>query len=134
MIYSYLPFAILPIYAAAERFDFALIEAARDLGAHPLRAFISVFLPGIRQGLHSAVLMVFVPALGVYVIPDIMGGASSETLGTKIAQRTFVDRNLPQAAALSAALTGIVLLFMAAAVMRSRDRDTAVSQAVGGET
>ena len=101
MVYTYLPFAILPIYAAAEKFDFRLIEAARDLGARPLRAFFSVFLPGIRRGLLTAILVVFIPALGSYVIPDIVGGPSSEMIGNKIAQRTFVDRNLPHASGLS---------------------------------
>ena len=109
MVYTYLPFAILPIYAAAEKFDFRLIEAARDLGAHQLRAFFSIFLPGIRRGLLTAILVVFIPALGSYVIPDIVGGPHSEMIGNKIAQRTFVDRNLPHASGLSAFLTLAVL-------------------------
>ncbi len=109
-VYSYLPFAILPIFAAAEKFDFRLTEAARDLGATRLKAFWSVFLPGIRRGLLTAVLVVFIPALGSYVIPDIVGGPGSEMIGNKIAQRTFVDRNLPHASALSALLTVAVLL------------------------
>ena len=95
MVYTFLPFAILPIYAAAEKFDFRLLEAARDLGAGPLRAFALVFLPGIRSGLLTAFLVVFIPALGSYVIPDLVGGPGGEMLGNKIAQRVFVDRNLP---------------------------------------
>jgi spermidine/putrescine transport system permease protein len=110
MVYTYLPFAILPIYAATEKFDFHLVEAARDLGAHKLQAFVHVFLPGIRLGLLTAFLVVFIPALGSYVIPDIVGGMGSEMLGNKIAQRTFVDRHLPHASALSAFLTLAVLL------------------------
>lgn len=117
MIYTYLPFAILPIYAAAEKFDFRLTEAARDLGATPLRAFWSVFLPGIRRGVLTAVLVVFIPALGSYVIPDVVGGPNAEMIGNKIAQRTFVDRNLPHASALSTFLTLAVFAPMAAAVM-----------------
>lgn len=113
LVYSYLPFAILPIYAAAEKFDFRLLEAARDLGARTLRAFFSVFLPGIRRGLITAVLVVFIPALGSYVIPDIVGGPQGEMIGNKIAQRTFVDRNLPHASALSALLTLAILAPMA---------------------
>jgi spermidine/putrescine transport system permease protein len=116
-VYSFLPFAILPLYAAAEKFDFALIEAARDLGARSLRAFVSVFVPGIRRGLVSAVLMVFIPALGSYVIPDLVGGPDSELIGNKIAQRTFADRNLPHASALSALLTIGVLLPLALLVL-----------------
>jgi len=122
-IYSFLPFAILPLYAAAEKFDFSLIEAARDLGARGLRAFVSVFVPGIRRGLVSATLMVFIPALGSYVIPDLVGGPTSELLGNKIAQRTFFDRNLPHASALSALLAVGVLapLALLALAMRSAD-------------
>ena len=112
MVYTELPFAILPIYAASEKFDFRLIEAAKDLGASSFRAFRSVFLPGIRVGLLTAFLMVFIPSLGSYVIPDIVGGPTSEMIGNKIAQRTFVDRNLPHAAGLSAFLTVAVLIPM----------------------
>ena len=109
-VYTFLPFAILPIYAAAEKFDYRLIEAARDLGARPFTAFRRVFIPGIRQGLVTAVLVVFIPALGSYVIPDIVGGPGSELLGNKIAQRVFVDRNLPLAGGLSIVLILAVLM------------------------
>jgi spermidine/putrescine transport system permease protein len=108
-VYTFLPFAILPIYAAAEKFDYRLIEAARDLGARPFEAFRRVFIPGIRQGLVTAVLVVFIPALGSYVIPDIVGGTGNELLGNKIAQRVFVDRNLPLAGGLSIVLILAVL-------------------------
>jgi spermidine/putrescine transport system permease protein len=117
MVYTFLPFAILPIYAAAEKFDFRLLEAARDLGAGQSRAFVEIFLPGIRRGLLTAFLVVFIPALGSYVIPDLVGGPSGEMLGNKIAQRVFVDRNLPQASALSALLILAVLLPMAAVLV-----------------
>jgi spermidine/putrescine transport system permease protein len=109
LVYTHLPFAVLPIYAAAEKFDFRLMEAARDLGAGAVRAFHNIFLPGIRRGVITALLMVFIPALGSYVIPDIMGGPTSEMIGNKIAQRTFSDRNLPHASGLSALLTMAVL-------------------------
>jgi spermidine/putrescine transport system permease protein len=117
MVYTFLPFAILPIYATAEKFDFRLLEAARDLGAGQWRAFVEIFLPGIQRGLLTAFLVVFIPALGSYVIPDLVGGPSGEMLGNKIAQRVFVDRNLPQASALSALLILAVLLPMAAALV-----------------
>ena len=117
MVYTFLPFAILPIYAAAEKFDFRLLEAARDLGAGQSRAFVEIFLPGIQRGLLTAFLVVFIPALGSYVIPDLVGGPSGEMLGNKIAQRVFVDRNLPQASALSALLILAVLLPMAAVLV-----------------
>ena len=110
MIYTYLPFAVFPIYAAAEKFDFQLIEAALDLGATPRQAFYKIFIPGIRKGILTAFVMVFIPAIGAYVIPDLVGGVNSEMLGNKIAQRIFVERNLPEASALSALLTLAVLL------------------------
>jgi len=110
MVYTFLPFAILPVYAAAEKFDFRLIEAARDLGARKFQGFCRVFLPGIRRGLVTAMLIVFIPALGSYVIPDIVGGPGAEMLGNKIAQRVFVDRNLPHACALSLLLILALLL------------------------
>lgn len=122
MVYTYLPFALLPIYAAAEKFDFRLVEAARDLGAKSLRAFFTVFLPGIRRGLVTAILVVFIPSLGSYVIPDIVGGPNSEMIGNKIAQRTFSDRNLPHASALSAFLTLAVMAPLAAVLLLQRRR------------
>lgn len=108
-VYTYLPFAILPLYAAAEKFDFALLDAARDLGAGAFRAFRSVFLPGIRKGITTALVIVFVPMLGSYVVPDLVGGADGQMIGNKIAQRNFSDRNLPAASAMSAILTLAVL-------------------------
>ncbi len=123
MVYTFLPFTILPIYAAAEKFDFRLVEAARDLGARPLQAFRKIFLPGIRRGLLTAVLVVFIPALGSYIIPDLVGGPSSEMLGNKIAQRVFVDRNLPHAAALSAILILAVLAPLIAVLVLQRKKD-----------
>lgn len=108
-VYTYLPFAILPLYAAAEKFDFSLLEAARDLGASAFGSFHSVFLPGIRKGLATAALIVFIPMLGGYVIPDLVGGADGQMIGNKIAQRNFSDRNLPAASAMATLLTLFVL-------------------------
>jgi ABC-type spermidine/putrescine transport system permease subunit I len=108
-VYTYLPFAILPLYSAAEKFDFSLLDAARDLGAGAFRSFRSVFLPGIRKGMITAVVIVFVPMLGSYVIPDLVGGTDGQMIGNKIAQRNFADRNLPAASAMSAVLTLFVL-------------------------
>lgn len=114
-VYSFLPFAIMPIYTAAEKFDFSLLEAARDLGARSFFAFRKIFLPGVKRGVISAVLMVFIPAIGSYVIPDLVGGRDSELIGNKIYQRTFPDRNLPHASAL-AAVTGLSVLVPLACV------------------
>lgn len=110
MIYTYLPFAIFPIYVAASKFNFQLLEAAMDLGASRLYAFFKIFIPCIRKGVFSAMLLVFVPAVGAYVIPDLVGGTQSEMIGNKIAQRTLVDRNLPLASALAGLLTLTVMI------------------------
>ena len=112
MVYTYLPFAILPLYAAAERFDYSLLEAARYLGASGFTAVTRVFIPGISRGLLTAMALVLIPALGSYVIPDLVGGPGDEMIGNKIAQRTLGDRNLPQAATLSVALLVITLIPM----------------------
>lgn len=125
MIYNFLPFAILPIYAAAAKFDFRLVEAAQDLGAHKFQSFMQVFIPGIWRGLITAILMVFIPALGSYVIPDIVGGPSGEMIGNKIAQRVFVDRNLPHASGLSAFLTLAVLIPMTAVMLMQKRKQRA---------
>lgn len=123
LVYTYLPFAILPLYAAAEKFDFGLLDAARDLGATKFRAFRSVFLPGIRTGLLTAFLIVFIPALGSYAIPSIVGGPSSEMIGNKIAQRATTDRNLPHAAALGTLLTFTIFIPLGiVAILRRRER------------
>ena len=100
-VYTCLPFAILPIYAAAEKFNFSLIEAARDLGASRFRAFVSIFIPGIKRGIYTAIM-------GSYAIPDLVGGVDGEMLGNKIAIRASANRNLPEAAALAALLSVII--------------------------
>jgi len=110
MVYTYLPFAILPLYAAAERFDYSLLEAARDLGASGFTSVMRVFVPGVSRGLLTAMALVLIPALGSYVIPDLVGGPNDEMIGNKIAQRTLGDRNLPQAATLSVALLVITMI------------------------
>jgi spermidine/putrescine transport system permease protein len=112
MVYTQLPFAILPLYAAAEKFDFHLLEAGRDLGASSWQSLREVFLPGISRGLGAAGIMVFVCTLGMYVIPDLVGGTQGELLGNKIAQRVGTDRNLPLAAALSSIMLGTVVLLL----------------------
>jgi len=117
MIYTYLPMAVLPIYAAMEKFDPGLLDAAHDLGATRIQTFFKVVLPGIKTGIVAAALLVGIPSLGSYVVPEMVGGIDAEMLGSKIGQRLFADRNLPQAAALA---TALALLAMPAVVMAIR--------------
>lgn len=131
MVYTYLPFAILPIYAAAAKFDFNLIEAALDLGTTRWQAFYKVFIPTIRKGIATATVMVLIPALGAYIIPDLVGGTQSQMIGNKIAQKVFVERNLPQAAVLSAFMALLVFLPLLLVTLLQRQRRTA-QHAKGG--
>ena len=109
-VYTCLPFAILPIYAAAEKFNFSLLEAARDLGATRFQAFRQIFIPGIKRGIFTAILVVLIPSLGSYAIPDLVGGVNGEMLGNKIAIKASAYRNLPEAAALAAFLSMIITI------------------------
>ncbi|MBR4172331.1 MAG: ABC transporter permease [Kiritimatiellae bacterium] len=115
-VYSFLPFAIMPIYSAAEKFDFSLIEAARDLGANSFYAFRKIFIPCIRQGIVSAVLMVFIPAIGSYVIPQMLGGTNCVLIGNKIFMRAIQNRNIPHASALATVMAVSVMLPLALTV------------------
>lgn len=110
MVYSYLPFAILPLYSAATKFNFQLFEAAMDLGATRRYAFCSVFLSYMRPAILTASLLVFIPAAGAYVIPEVVGGRNSEMLGNTIARRVFVDRDLPEASGLALLLSAMIFL------------------------
>ena len=119
-VYSFLPFAIMPIYTAAEKFDFSLLEAARDLGARNFYAFRKIFIPGIRQGIVSAVLMVFIPAIGSYVIPQMLGGTECVLIGNKIFMRAMQNRNIPHASALATLMAVSVLVPMGLAMWWKR--------------
>lgn len=109
-VYTFLPFAIMPMYTAAEKFDFSLMEAARDLGAKGFYAFRKIFIPGVRQGIVSAFLMVFIPAIGSYVIPQMLGGTNCILIGNKIFMRAIQNRNIPHASALAAVMALSVLV------------------------
>ena len=119
-VYTSLPFAILPIYAAAEKFNYSLLEAAQDLGASRFKAFYSVFIPGIKRGIFTAILVVLIPAMGAYAIPDLVGGVNGEMLGNKIAIRASAYRNLPEAAALAALLSIIITIPIILAWVKQR--------------
>ncbi len=119
-VYTNLPFAILPIYAAAEKFNFSLIEAARDLGASRFNAFLKIFIPGIKRGIYTAIMVVFIPAMGSYAIPDLVGGADGEMLGNKIAIRASANRNLPESAALAALLSIIITIPIVIGILKQK--------------
>src|SRR5215208_5785690 len=110
LLYGYLPFAILPMYASIEKFDHSLMEAAADLGAPPRRAFPRVMLPMTLPGVIAALVLVFVPVVGAFITPDIMGGGKIEMIGTLINRQFGVSRNWPFGSAMSLVLMLMVLI------------------------
>lgn len=110
LLYGYLPFAILPMYASIEKFDHSLMEAASDLGAPPWKAFLRVMLPMTLPGVVAALVLVFVPVVGAFITPDIMGGGKIEMIGTLINRQFGVSRNWPFGSAMSLILMLMVLI------------------------
>ncbi|WP_370152782.1 ABC transporter permease [Ferrovibrio sp.] len=110
MTYTYLPFAILPIYASLVGQSPRLTEAAVDLGATPMRAFWLVTVPLARPGILAGGLMVFIPTVGEFVIPDLLGGSSTIMLGQTLWTEFFSNRDWTMASALAVLLTGLLLL------------------------
>jgi len=113
-VYGELPFMILPIYVALDRLDVRLLEAAQDLGANRFWTFVKVTLPLSRPGLIAGVVLVFIPSLGAFITPDLLGGAKSIMVGNLI-QNQFAQLNQPFGSALSVILTAAVLLLLAIA-------------------
>jgi spermidine/putrescine transport system permease protein len=114
-VYGELPFMILPIYVALERLDTRLLEAAGDLGANRFWTFMKVTLPLSRPGLIAGIVLVFIPSLGAFITPDLLGGAKSVMIGNLI-QNQFNQLNQPFGAALSLILAASVLLLLAVAM------------------
>ena len=110
MVHAYLPFAVLPLYAALARLDPALAEAAAGLGASPAAVFRTVTLPLSLPGAAAGFLLVFIPAAGEYVIPELLGLPEAELVGRAIWAEFFGSRDWPVAAALALALLGVLLL------------------------
>jgi putrescine transport system permease protein len=115
IVYSYLPFMVLPIYAVLERLDWTLLEAAQDLGARPASAFMRVTLPLSLPGVFAGWLLVFIPALGEFIIPDLLGGPGSLMLGRVLWTEFFNNNDWPMASALAIAL--LVMVLVPAAVL-----------------
>src|ERR1041385_8227469 len=114
-VYGELPFMILPIYVALDRLDLRLIEAAQDLGTNRFWTFVKVTLPLSRPGLIAGIVLVFIPSLGAFITPDLLGGAKSVMIGNLI-QNQFAQLNQPFGSALSLILTAAVLLLLVVAM------------------
>jgi spermidine/putrescine transport system permease protein len=120
LTYSFLPYMVLPIYVSLEKLDRRLIEAAFDLGADRWRAFRRVILPLSMPGVVGGAILVFVPGLGAFISPELLGGAKSMMIGSLIQQQFGQSRNWPFGAALSFVLLVLVLLALSAHAARYR--------------
>ena len=110
LIYGYLPFMILPLYATIERLNFSLVEAAQDLGANHIRTFFRIILPLTLPGIIAGSILVFIPALGAFITPDILGGAKTVMVGNLIQNQFLQARDWPFGSALSMGLMVLVLI------------------------
>ena len=112
LVYGYLPFMVLPLYSTLERLDPALSEAAADLGARPFETLRRVVIPLAAPGMRAGVLLVFIPCLGAYLTPDLLGGGKTILIGTLVQNQFTNARDWPFGAALSMGLMAIVLVLL----------------------
>ena len=110
IVYTYLPFMILPIYSALEKLDGSLLEAAEDLGCSRMRAFWLVTIPLSRNGIVAGCFLVFIPALGEFVIPSLLGGSQTLMIGKVLWEEFFNNRDWPVAAAVAVVLLAILII------------------------
>jgi spermidine/putrescine transport system permease protein len=124
LVYGFLPFMVLPIYASLEKLDPALLEAAEGLGARPVARFFTVILPLSLPGVLAGALLVFVPALGSFVTSDLLGGAKQVMIGNLVQNQFTTARNWPFGSAASVTVMALVLVAVWLA-LRLRDREAA---------
>ena len=110
IVYAYLPFMILPLYTALMRMDYSLIEAASDLGARPWKTFLTVLLPLTKSGIVAGSMLVFIPAVGEFVIPELLGGPDSLLIGRVLWQEFFNNRDWPVASAVAVVMLTILMV------------------------
>jgi len=113
LVYGFLPFMVLPLYATLERMDPALLEAAADLGARPWAAFFRVIVPLAKPGIWAGAALVFIPCLGAYLTPDLLGGGKSVMIGTLVQNQFTTARDWPFGSALSLVLMLLTVLALA---------------------
>ena len=113
MVYSYLPFLVMPLYAHLVKMDRSVLEAAHDLGASPWRAFVQITLPLSRNGIIAGCLLVFIPSVGEYVIPGLLGGADTLMIGRVMWDEFFGNSDWPMAAAVTCTMVLLLLVPMA---------------------
>jgi putrescine transport system permease protein len=113
IVYSYLPFMILPLYSSLEKMDYSLIEAAQDLGCRPISAFWKITFPLSLPGVIAGCMLVFIPAVGEFVIPDLLGGSQTLMIGKTLWNEFFANRDWP----VSSAVAVILLLLLIVPIM-----------------
>jgi len=123
IVYSYLPFMILPLYTTLEKMDLTLLEAAADLGCRPTKAFFTITLPLSMSGVIAGSMLVFIPAIGEFVIPELLGGPNSLMIGKVLWSEFFNNRDWPVASAVAIGLL-ILLVLPIMYFQRARAQDT----------
>jgi putrescine transport system permease protein len=113
MTYVYLPFMVLPLYATLVKLDHRLLEAAYDLGTTPFRAFWLITVPLSRAGIVAGFMLVFIPSVGEFVIPSLLGGPENIMIGRVVWDEMFTSNNWPRAAALAVVMIGLIVLPLA---------------------
>jgi spermidine/putrescine transport system permease protein len=125
LIYMYIPFAILPLFTTIDKFDFQLLEAARDVGATKAVSILKVLLPNIKSGIITAIIFTFIPIFGAYTVPLLVGGKDSYMIGNIIVDQVTKTRNWPLASAFSLIITlvstlGVIWMMVSTAKERAR--------------
>ncbi len=120
LVYGFLPFMVLPIYASVERFNFRYVDAAQDLGANDLRVFLRVVLPLTLPGVLAGCALVFIPAVGAFVTPDLLGGTKGLMIGNLINNQFGGSGNMPLGSALSIVMMAVVMLSLLVYVFANR--------------
>lgn len=124
IVYSYLPFMILPLYAQMARLDYSLIEAALDLGSRPWQAFARVTLPLSLPGIVAGAMLVFIPATGEFVVPELLGGPDSIMIGRTLWNEFFANRDWPMASTVAVLLL-VVLVLPILLLQRAQEKEQA---------
>lgn len=120
LVYGFLPFMVLPIFASVERFDFKFVDAANDLGANEVRTFLRVILPMTLPGVLAGCALVFIPSVGAFVTPDLLGGTKGLMIGNLINNQFGGSGNMPLGSALSIVMMAVVMLSLIVYVFANR--------------
>ncbi|MBU0801572.1 MAG: ABC transporter permease, partial [Alphaproteobacteria bacterium] len=124
MVYVFIPFMFMPIYASVEKLDWRLVQASLDLGAGPIRTFFRIILPLTAPGIIGGSIIVFIPALGNFVVPTVLGGAKVMMLGNLIEGQFLAARNWPFGSALAMMVMAVMLVLLFVYVRVSGQRNT----------